>query len=137
MIDINLKIKTTYSEEINIVTVKSDCKVEEICKEIEKYSKIPPHGQKLIFRGKILQPENPISYYRIENGSTLIMVKTTKTEKYDDIQTSSKTAQSIANNISSNSEENVKRKDKTNLNATNYNIPINKKTKGVDLNKGQ
>ena len=63
--------------------------------------------------------------------------KIIKTEKYDDIQTSSTTAQSTANNISSNSEENVKRKDKTNLNATNYNIPINKNTKGVDLNKGQ
>ena len=45
MTDINVKIKTTYSPEINIVTVKSDCIVGEICKEIEKYSKIPPHEQ--------------------------------------------------------------------------------------------
>jgi len=110
MTDINVKIKATYSPEINLVTVKSDCKVEEISKEIEKYSKIPPHRQKLIFRGNILKPENPISYYKIEDGSTLIMVKLIKTEKYDDIQTSSTTAQSTVNNISSNSEENVKKK---------------------------
>ena len=78
MTDININIKTTYSPEIHTVTVKSDCKVEDIMKEVEKYSNVPPAGQKLIFKGKILKPEEPISNYKIENDCTLIMVKTVK-----------------------------------------------------------
>ena len=61
MTDIQIKIKTTYKQDINVVTIKSDAKVEDILKEIEKYSSIPPSGQKLIFKGKILKPEEPIS----------------------------------------------------------------------------
>ena len=53
MTDIQVKIKTTYQSDINIVTIKSDAKVEDIMKEIEKYSKIPVASQKLIFKGKI------------------------------------------------------------------------------------
>ena len=76
MTDIKIKIKTTYTPDINVVTVKSDSKVEDIMKEIEKYSGIAPASQKLIFKGKILKPEEPISTYKIENESTIIMVKT-------------------------------------------------------------
>ena len=60
MTDINIKIKTTYSPELKTVTVKSDSKVVDIMKEIEKYSQIPPEGQKLIFKGKILKPNDQI-----------------------------------------------------------------------------
>jgi Zn-dependent metalloprotease len=49
-------------------------------KEIEKYSNIPPNDQKLIFKGKILKAEDPISNHKIENGVTIIMVKKGKTE---------------------------------------------------------
>ncbi len=40
-------------------------------KAIENYSKIPASSQKLIFKGKILKPEEPISTYKIENESNL------------------------------------------------------------------
>ena len=132
MTDINIKIKTTYSPEINTVTVKTDCKVEDIMKEIEKYSNIPPDSQKLIFKGKILKPEEPIATYKIENDVTLIMVKTVKTESAKP----QSTAPSTSNNVSSNPEENITLKVKTNLDATIHNVPINKNATVLGL-KGE
>ena len=69
MTDITVKIKATYTPDIKAVTIKSDAKVEDIMKEIEKYSSIPPSSQKLIYKGKILKPEEPISTYKIENDT--------------------------------------------------------------------
>ena len=135
MTDINIKIKTTYSPEIKTVTVKSDCKVEDIMKEIEKYSNIPPDGQKLIFKGKILKPEEPISNYKIENDVTLIMVKTVKTESSKP-QTSSTEAQSTTNNVSSNPADNITIKVKTNMDATIHNVSVNKNATVLGL-KGE
>ena len=132
MTDINIKIKTTYSPEINTVTVKSDCKVVDIMKEIEKYSKIPPDSQKLIFKGKILKPEEAIATYKIENDVTLIMVKTVKAESAKP----QPTAPSTSNNVSSNPEENITLKVKTNLDATIHNVPINKNATVLGL-KGE
>ena len=132
MTDINIKIKTTYSPEINTVTVKTDCKVEDIMKEIEKYSNIPPDSQKLIFKGKILKPEEPIATYKIENDVTLIMVKTVKAESAKP----QSTAPSTSNNVSSNPEENITLKVKTNLDATIHNVPINKNATVLGL-KGE
>ena len=122
MTDITLKIKTTYSPEINSVTVKSDGKVLDIMKEIEKYSKIPPEGQKLIFKGKILKSEEPLSTYGLENECTLIMVKSVKTTT----EAPSASSQPPTNNVSSNPEENITLKIKTNLNNTVHDVPINK-----------
>ena len=132
MTDINIKIKTTYSPEINTVTVKSDCKVVDIMKEIEKYSNIPPDSQKLIFKGKILKPEEAIATYKIEKDVTLIMVKTVKAESAKPQQT----APSTSNNVSSNPEENITLKVKTNLDATIHNVPINKNATVLGL-KGE
>ena len=130
MTDINIKIKTTYSPEVNTVTVKSDCKVEDIMKEIEKYSNIPPSGQKLIFKGKILKAEDPISNHKIENGVTIIMVKTAKTEtQKTENQNPQPVQPSISqptNNVSSNQEDKITIKVKTNLDATIHNVSINK-----------
>ena len=130
MAEIQIKIKTTYNPEINTVTVKSDCKVIDIMKEIEKYSNIPPDGQKLIFKGKILKPEEPISTYKIENDVTLIMVKTVKTENKAPSTTSA------SNNVSSNPADNITIKVKTNLDATIHNITINKNATVLGL-KGE
>ena len=134
MTDINIKIKTTYSPEIKTVTVKSDAKVEDIMKEIEKYSNIPPDGQKLIFKGKILKPEEPISTYKIENDVTLIMVKTAKTESAK--PPSAPSTAPTTNNVSSNPEENITIKVKTNLDATVHSIQINKNATVLGL-KGE
>ena len=134
MTDINIKIKTTYSPEIKTVTVKSDCKVEDIMKEIEKYSNIPPDGQKLIFKGKILKPEEPISTYKIENDVTLIMVKTVKTESAKP-QVSAPSS-TTTNNVSSNPEDNITLKVKTNLDGTIHSVPINKNATVLGL-KGE
>ena len=134
MTDINIKIKTTYSPEIKTVTVKSDAKVEDIMKEIEKYSNIPPDGQKLIFKGKILKPEEPISTYKIENDVTLIMVKTVKTESVK--PPSAPSTAPTTNNVSSNPEENISIKVKTNLDATVHSIQINKNATVLGL-KGE
>jgi hypothetical protein len=132
MTDIQVKIKTTYQSDINIVTIKSDAKVEDIMKEIEKYSKIPVASQKLIFKGKILKPEEPIATYKIENDSTLIMVKTVTQANTNN--TSSASAPS--NNVSSNPEENITIKVKTNLDATVHEVPINKNATVLGL-KGE
>ena len=132
MTDINIKIKTTYSSEVKTVTVKSDCKVVDIMKEIEKYSNIPPDGQKLIFKGKILKPEEPISNYKIENDVTLIMVKTVKAQS----SSSQPSSQPSANNVSSNPEDNINIKVKTNLDATIHEIKINKNSTVLGL-KGE
>ena len=134
MTDINIKIKTTYSPEIKTVTVKSDGKVEDIMKEIEKYSNIPPDGQKLIFKGKILKPEEPISTYKIENDVTLIMVKTVKTESAKP-QVSAPSS-TTTNNVSSNPEDNITLKVKTNLDGTIHSVPINKNATVLGL-KGE
>ena len=132
MTDININIKTTYSPEINTVTVKSDCKVEDIMKEVEKYSNVPPAGQKLIFKGKILKPEEPITNYKIENDCTLIMVKTVKVDSNPSVNNSSSTS----NNVSSNPDENITIKVKTNLDATIHSVPINKNATVLGL-KGE
>ena len=47
MTDIQVKIKTTYQSDINIVTIKSDAKVEDIMKEIEKYLRTEHLTEKL------------------------------------------------------------------------------------------
>ena len=130
MTDIKIKIKTTYTSEINVVTVKSDAKVEDIMKEIEKYSSIPPSGQKLIYKGKILKPEEPISTYNIENDCVIIMVKTHTAQQN---QTTSSPQQ---NNVSSNPEENITIKVKTNLDASVHNVTINKNATVLGL-KGE
>ena len=135
MTDIQIKIKTTYKPDINVVTVKSDAKVEDIMKEIEKYSQIPVTSQKLIFKGKILKPEEPISTYKIENDSTLIMVKSVSQANTNNTNnTSSSSAPS--NNVSSNPEENITIKVKTNLDATVHEVPINKNATVLGL-KGE
>ena len=143
MTDINIKIKTKYSPEIKTVTVKSDSKVEDIMKEIEKYSNIPPEGQKLIFKGKILNAQEPISTYKIENDVTLIMVKTAKAKSQEQpqaqpqAQPQSQPQQSApTNNVSSNPEDNITLKVKTNLDATIHNVPINKNSTVLAL-KGE
>ena len=138
MTDINIKIKTTYTPEIKTVTVKSDCKVEDIMKEIEKYSNIPPSGQKLIFKGKILNAQEPISTYKIENDVTLIMVKTAKTEaaKTQNQPQAQPQPSAPSNNVSSNPEDNITLKVKTNLDATIHNVPINKNATVLGL-KGE
>ena len=132
MTDIQIKIKTTYKPDVNVVTVKSDAKVEDIMKEIEKYSQIPVASQKLIFKGKILKPEEPIATYKIENDSTLIMVKTV-TQANTNNTTS---ASAPSNNVSSNPEENITIKVKTNLDATVHEVPINKNATVLGL-KGE
>ena len=132
MTDIQIKIKTTYKQDVNVVTVKSDAKVEDIMKEIEKYSQIPVASQKLIFKGKILKPEEPISTYKIENDSTLIMVKTVSQTNTNNTTSSS----APSNNVSSNPEENITIKVKTNLDATVHNVPINKNATVLGL-KGE
>ena len=140
MTDINLKIKTTYSPEIKTVTVKSDCKVEDVMKEIEKYSNVPPSCQKLIFKGKILKPEEPISTYNIENDVTLIMVKTVKAPESKPAESSQpsqpSTTTTTTNNVSSNPSENVTIKVKTNLDGTIHSVTINKSATVLGL-KGE
>ena len=145
MTDINVKIKTTNSPEVKTVTVKSDSKVEDIMKEIEKYSNIPPNDQKLIFKGKILKAEDPISNHKIENGVTIIMVKKgkietqktetqkTETQKTENQKTENQNPQPVqpsvsqpTNNVSSNPEDKITIKVKTNLDATIHNVSINK-----------
>ena len=116
MADINIKIKIPNSP-IKTVTVKSDSKVEDIMKEIEKFSNIPPKEQKLIFKGKNLKQEDPISKYKIENNITLIMVKKGKTENAkppSSSTTQSSLSQSNTNNDSSNRDDNITIKIKTN-----------------------
>ena len=141
MTDINVKIKTTNSPEVKTVTVKSDSKVEDIMKEIEKYSNIPPNDQKLIFKGKILKAEDPISNHKIENGVTIIMVKKgkietqktetqkTETQKTENQKTENQNPQPVqpsvsqpTNNVSSNPEDKITIKVKTNLDATIHNV---------------
>ena len=133
MTDIKVKIKTTYTPDINVVTIKSDSKVEDIMKEIEKYSGIAPASQKLIFKGKILKPEEPISTYKIEDESTIIMVKTMAPSQS---QSSQQQVSAPSNNVSSNPEENITIKVKTNLDATVHNITINKNATVLGL-KGE
>ena len=132
MSDIKIKIKTTYTQDINEVTVKSDARVEDIMKAIESYSQIPAASQKLIFKGKILKPEEPISTYKIENESTLIMVKTASAVNKPNTNTSS----APSNNVSSNPEENITIKVKTNLDATVHSVQINKNATVLGL-KGE
>ena len=134
MTDIKIKIKTTYTQDINEVTVKSDGKVADIMKEIEGYSKIPAASQKLIFKGKILKPEEPISTYKIENESTLIMVKTVA--PVNNTNTNSTSSSAPSNNVSSNPEENITIKVKTNLDASIHSVPINKNATVLGL-KGE
>ena len=132
-----MKIKTTYSPEIKTVTVKSDCKVEDIMKEIEKYSNVPPSCQKLIFKGKILKQEEPISTYNIENDVTLIMVKTVKAPENKPVESSQPSQPSTTtNNVSSNPSENVTIKVKTNLDGTIHSVSINKSATVLGL-KGE
>ena len=40
MTDIKIKIKTTYTPDINVVTVKSDSKVEDIMKELKNIQEL-------------------------------------------------------------------------------------------------
>jgi len=75
MTSIAINIRTTFDAQKRIVIVKSNSKVEDIMKEIEKYFNIPLIGQKLIFKGRILYPEEPITSYKIENDCTIILVK--------------------------------------------------------------
>ena len=134
MTEFNIKIKTTNSPKINTVTVKSDGKVEDIMKEIEKFSNIPPDGQKLLFKGKVLKPEEPISTYKLENDVTLIMVKKGKKESAKPQQKAS--TASTTNNVSSSQDDNITLKVKTNLDATIHSVPINKNATVLSL-KGE
>ena len=129
MTEIKIKIKTTYTSDINVVTVNSDSKVEEVMKKIEEYSSIPPSNQKLIFKGKILKPEEPISSYKIENDSVIIMVKTVSAQN-------PQPSPAPSSNVSSNPEENITIKVKTNLDASVHSIPINKNATVLGL-KGE
>ena len=137
MTDINVKIKTTYSPEVKTITIKSDCNVEDIMKEIEKFSSIPPSGQKLIFKGKILNPAEPISNYKIENDVTLIMVKTAVKPQESNSGSNSQPSQpSTTENVSSNTQDNIKVKVKTNIDATIHDVSINKSATVLGL-KGE
>jgi ubiquilin len=137
MTDINVKIKTTYSPEVKTITIKSDCNVEDIMKEIEKFSSIPPSGQKLIFKGKILNPAEPISNYKIENDVTLIMVKTAAKPQESNSGSNSQPSQpSTTENVSSNTQDNITVKVKTNIDATIHDVSINKSATVLGL-KGE
>ena len=102
MTDININIKPTYNSEIKTVTVKTDSKVEDIMKELEKYS-IPPYS--LVFKGRILKTGEPISSYKISNNATIILVVKRGTEN--------KSLQSIipsTNKVSQNQEDIINNK---------------------------
>ena len=130
MTDITVKIKATYTPDIKAVTIKSDAKVEDIMKEIEKYSGTPPSDQKLIFKGKILKPEEPISTYKIENDCQIIFVKVFKDNQ------SNQSSSAPSNNVSGNPSENITIKVKTNLDASIHTITINKSATVLGL-KGE
>ena len=134
MTNIKIKVKTTYIQDINEVTVKSDGKLEDIMKEIENYLKIPAASQKLIFKGKILKLEEPILTYKIENESTLIMVKTATQANNANTDTTSSLTPS--NNVSSNLEENITIKFKMNLDTSIHSVPIDKNATVLGL-KGE
>ena len=126
MTEIKVKIKTANSPEIRTITIKSDCKVEDIMKEIEKFSSIPPSDQRLIFKYKILNPEKPISNYKIENDATLILVKTSKPQESNSNSNSKSSQPSTTNNASSNHQDKITVKIRTNLDDTIHNVSINK-----------
>ena len=128
MTDIKIKVKTTSDQKHYEITIKSDCKVEDIMKEIEKCSNIPPCDQRLVFRGKILKPEEPISTYQIEDNVVLILVKSAQSAKQPSTTSS--------NNLSSNPEDNITVKVKTNLDATVHNVQVNKNATVLGL-KGE
>ena len=115
---ITVKIKTTYNpNDVHEVTVPNEAKVEEIMKEIEKYSKVPPSAQKLIFKGKILKPEDSISTYKIETGNTLIMVKSNSFQQQE----------AQANNNQSSNEQTAKNQTQTSSNSGSHIIPLGEK----------
>jgi hypothetical protein len=101
-------------------------------KEVEKSSNIPPNGQKLIYKGKVLKPEEPITTYKIENDITIILIKTAKAENNNNGSGN----QSSSQENTSNNQEMISLKIKTNIDATIHNIQINKNASVLGL-KGE
>ena len=134
MTDITIKIKETNSKGLKTITIKNDSKVIDIMKEIEKFSNIPPEGQKLLFKGKVLNSQEPISKYKIENGSNLIMIKKSNTENAKSKETTS-SSPSTPNTVISNIEDIITIKVKTNLDAAIHNVSIRKKDTVLCLKK--
>ena len=118
MEEIQLKIKMTSNAKIyNVKIAKSDT-ILKLKEEVEKQAQIPPEGQNLVYKGRILVNEKLISDYNIENDHTIILVKKhiapkTQSEAKPNIttttNTSNTTTQNTANtnNTSSNANNNT------------------------------
>eukprot|EP00045_Choanoeca_perplexa_P020787 m.5053 g.5053 ORF g.5053 m.5053 type:complete len:78 (+) comp7380_c0_seq1:63-296(+) len=68
-----IKVKTLTGKEIEI-DVEADDTIRRIKERVEEKEGIPPEQQRLIFGGKQMNDERPLSEYKVAGGAVLHLV---------------------------------------------------------------
>lgn len=71
-----LKVKT-LSNNIYELEVNPDLKISELKIEITKVSQVPVENQRLVYMGRLLKAEDPLSQYLKEDDQTILMMANT------------------------------------------------------------
>lgn len=72
---INIKVKFNTDDNVHIITVKKSQTVLALKTLLQPKVNLPPEGQQLVYRGKILKNEMTIGSYNIENDTSVILIK--------------------------------------------------------------
>lgn len=72
---IKIKIKMTANSNVYEISIKKSQTILDLKKECEPKVNLPPEGQNLVYRGKILANDQTIASYNIQNDHTIILVK--------------------------------------------------------------
>ncbi|ORY29013.1 ubiquitin-related domain-containing protein [Naematelia encephala] len=68
-----LKIKTLTGKEVEI-DVQPEWQVKKVKEQVEEKQGIPPDQQRLIFGGKAMADEKPLTFYNITAGAAIHLV---------------------------------------------------------------
>lgn len=92
---LELKVKT-INDEVHLIHVDHDMIISDVKTRVKVVTAIPEERQRLIFKGRVLQDEDTVEEYQIEDGQTIHMVA--RPSDYDELRsrTESSTEQSSA-----------------------------------------
>ena len=72
---INIKVKYNTDENVHMITVKKSQTILALKALLQPKVNLPPEGQQLVYRGKILKNEMTVGSYNIENNTSVILIK--------------------------------------------------------------
>lgn len=73
--EIVLKVKSLKTKEVYTLHVSPQSTIQNIKNHIQSITRVTPHSQRLLFKGKLLHSEHCLLYYKLENNSIIHLIE--------------------------------------------------------------